>query len=156
VADPRSRPKGSIMAIIFESVIPVLRIFDIGKADEFYQGFLGFSVDWDHRFDPGAPLYRQVSRGNLILHLSEHHGDGSPGARIRVMMRGVEAFHGEISAKGYRYMRPGIETTPWGTLETGVIDPSGNLIRFCERIERPAVEAGYAARQRPSDPEEYA
>jgi hypothetical protein len=46
----------------------VLRIFNIEKADEFYKGFLGFTVDWDHRFDPGAPLYRQISRGNLILH----------------------------------------------------------------------------------------
>jgi catechol 2,3-dioxygenase-like lactoylglutathione lyase family enzyme len=127
----------SVMEITFSAVIPILRIFDIPKAEAFYQGFLGFSVDWDHRFDPDAPLYRQVSRGNLILHLSEHHGDGSPGASIRVMMQGVEAFHREISAKFYRYMRPGIETTEWGTLEMGVIDPFGNLIRFCQPIERP-------------------
>jgi Glyoxalase superfamily protein len=125
------------MEITFGAVIPILRIFDIGKADEFYLGFLGFSVDWDHRFDADAPLYRQVSRGNLILHLSEHHGDGSPGARLRVMMQGVEAFHREISAKGYRFMRPGLEATEWGTLETGVIDPFGNLIRFCEPVKPP-------------------
>jgi hypothetical protein len=31
-------------------------------------------------------------------------------------------------------MRPGLEESPWGTLETGAIDPFGNLIRFCERI----------------------
>lgn len=126
------------MEISFNSVIPVLRIFDVANADEFYQGFLGFSVDWDHRFDAKAPLYRQISRGNLILHLSEHHGDGCPGARVRVMMQGVETFHREISAKGYGYMRPGIEKTEWGTLEVGAIDPFGNLIRFCERIEGPA------------------
>ena len=119
--------------------MPVLRIFDIAKADEFYQGFLGFSVDWDHRFVPGGPLYRQVSRGDLILHLSEHHGDGSPGAPLRVMMQGVQAFHAEITSKRYRYMRPGLETTPWGTLETGVIDPFGNLIRFCQRVQHPVA-----------------
>jgi catechol 2,3-dioxygenase-like lactoylglutathione lyase family enzyme len=123
------------MAIQFISVVPILRIFDVAKADEFYQGYLGFKVDWDHRFDDNAPLYRQVSRGDLILHLSEHHGDGSPGARLRVMMRGVEEFHREISAKAYRYMRPGLERTPWGTLETGAVDPFGNLIRFCELID---------------------
>jgi uncharacterized glyoxalase superfamily protein PhnB len=127
------------MTIAFGAVIPILRIFDVGKADEFYQGFLGFSVDWDHRFEPNMPLYRQVSRGTLILHLSEHHGDGSPGARLRVMMKDVEAFHREISTKGYRYMRPGLETTPWNTLETGVIDPFGNLIRFCEPLEEASV-----------------
>ena len=122
------------MAIVFKSVVPILRIFDIPKADEFYLGFLGFSVDWDHRFDANAPLYRQVSRGALLLHLSEHHGDGSPGVRVRVMMEGIEAFHREISAKAYRYTRPGLEEMPWGTLETGVIDPFGNQIRFCQPV----------------------
>lgn len=67
------------MEIEFSRVIPVLRIFDIAKADEFYLKFLDFSVDWDHRFDANVPLYRQISCGYLVLHLSEHHGDGSPG-----------------------------------------------------------------------------
>lgn len=123
------------MEIAFKRIVPILRIFDVAKADEFYREFLGFSVDWDHRFDPDAPLYRQISRGDLILHLSEHHGDGSPGARLRVMMEGVEAFHREISAKGYRYARPGLDATPWRTLETAVTDPFGNVIRFCQPIE---------------------
>src|SRR6202789_2430069 len=103
------------MTIQFISVVPIRRIFDIAKADEFYQGFLGFKVDWDHRLDDNAPLYRQVSRGDLVLHLSEHHGDGSPGGRLRVMMRGVEEFHREISATPYPYMRPGLETPPCTT-----------------------------------------
>jgi hypothetical protein len=125
------------MKIGFGRVVPVLRIFDIAKADEFYLGFLGFTVDWDHQTDTGAPLYRQISRGNLILHLSEHHGDATPGSHFRVMMDGVEAFQREIRAKGYRYMRPGLEMMPWGELEAGVIDPFGNSIRFCERLEQP-------------------
>jgi catechol 2,3-dioxygenase-like lactoylglutathione lyase family enzyme len=123
--------------ISFGRVIPILRIFDVTKADEFYLDYLGFHVDWNHRFDDDAPLYRQVSRGELIFHLSEHHGDGSPGARLRVTMRGVKAFHEELTPKRYRYMRPGLETTPWNTLETGVIDPFGNLIRFVEPLEGP-------------------
>lgn len=122
-------------SIIFETVIPILRMFDVAKANEFYVGFLGFKVDWEHRFHDNAPLYRQVSRGNLVLHLSEHHGDGSPGVRIRVNMRGVEAFHRELIAKEYRYMRPGLERTPWNTREVGVIDPSGNRIQFSEPVE---------------------
>jgi len=127
------------MGITFISIIPVLRIFDIAKADEFYQGFLGFTVDWDHRFDPSAPLYRQISRDKLILHLSEHHGDGTPGAYVRVMMDGVEASQRELSSNGYPYMKPGLETMPWGMVETGVIDPFGNCIRFCQRVEQRAT-----------------
>jgi hypothetical protein len=66
------------------------------------------------RFDANAPLYRQISRGNLILHLSEHHGDGCPGARIRVMMHGVEAFHREISAKELPLHAAGARRDPLG------------------------------------------
>ncbi len=128
------------MTIEFARVIPVLRIFDLAIADGSYLGFLGFTVDWDHRFDPDAPLYRQISRSNLVLHLSEHYSDGSPGARISVMMQGTEAFHREISAKGCRMMRPGLETTSWDTLETSVIDPFGNTIHFCQPIGRPVTE----------------
>jgi len=40
----------------------VLRSFDEAKAREFYVDFLGFTVDWEHRFEPGMPLYMQVSR----------------------------------------------------------------------------------------------
>ena len=131
------------MAIQFTGVVPILRMFDIAKAEEFYLGYLGFQVDWDHRFDAAAPLYRQISRDGLILHLSEHHGDGSPGVHLRVTMRGVEALHRELAAKAYRYMRPGLEKTDWGTLETTVLDPFGNLLCFSERVEPQSVgEAG--------------
>ena len=64
--------------------IPILRIFDEAKAREFYLGFLGFTVDWEHRFEDGLPLYMQISRGDLVLHLSEHHGDCCPGACVYV------------------------------------------------------------------------
>ena len=62
--------------------IPILRIFDESKAREFYLDFLGMSVDWEHRFEPDTPIYIQVSRGELVLHLSEHSGDGTPGTKI--------------------------------------------------------------------------
>jgi len=39
--------------------IPIFRIFDIEKAREFYVGFLGFTVDWEARFDETAPVYMQ-------------------------------------------------------------------------------------------------
>src|SRR3954468_24119707 len=36
--------------VSLEMGIPILRIFDVEKAREFYLDFLGFSMDWDHRF----------------------------------------------------------------------------------------------------------
>ena len=118
----------------FEQTIPILRIFDVAKAKEFYVGFLGFKVDWEHRFTKAAPLYMQVSRRKLVLHLSEHHGDCCPGSTVFVRMTGLRAFHREIMSKDYQYNRPGVERAPWKALCMEVIDPFGNRLRFSEGV----------------------
>ncbi len=118
----------------FERVVPVLRIFDVGKAREFYLGFLGFSVDWEHRHEADLPLYMQVSRGSLVLHLSEHHGDACPGSTVYVHASGLEGLQAELAAKAYRYGRPGLVDQPWGMRELVVHDPFGNRIRFGEPL----------------------
>ena len=119
----------------FQKAIPVLRIFDVAKAKEFFVGFLGFTVDWEHHFEENAPAYLQVSRAGLTLHLSEHHGDACPGSTGFVWMTGVEEFHREITGKGYKYLRPGIETTFYDAKCVQVIDPFGNRIRFNEDVK---------------------
>ena len=58
----------------FEKVTPVLRIFDESKTREFYVDFLDFKIDWEHRLEEGLPLYMQVSKGQCLIHLTEHHG----------------------------------------------------------------------------------
>ncbi|HYE08108.1 MAG TPA: glyoxalase superfamily protein [Planctomycetota bacterium] len=120
------------MTIAFEQTIPILRIFSLDKMREFYLDWLGFTVDWEHRFDADLPLYLQVSRAGLVLHLSEHHGDATPGSTVFIRMRGIAELHAELSAKKYRYARPGLETEPWGRTVT-VGDPFGNHLRFCEK-----------------------
>ena len=114
----------------FHPVVPILRIFDVEKAEAFYVGFLGFTVDWEHHFEENIPAYIQVSRAGLTLHLSEHHGDACPGSTVFVWMSEIEEFHREISGKGYKYLRPGIETTFYGSKAVEVIDPFGNRLRF--------------------------
>ena len=118
----------------FGKTTPILRMFDEHKAAEFYVGFLGFQVDWKHRFGEGSPLYMQVSRDGCVLHLSEHHGDACPGAALRIETDQIEAFHQELAAKRYAYMNPGIEDTPWGSKDVCVIDPFGNRLTFTNAI----------------------
>jgi hypothetical protein len=120
---------------IFQQVVPILRIFDLEKAKEFYIGFLGFNVDWEHRFEAAAPVYMQVSRGQLVLHLSEHHGDCCPGSTVFVRMTGLRAFHGEITSKGYNYLKPGVERAPWNADCMEVTDPFGNRLRFSQSLD---------------------
>jgi catechol 2,3-dioxygenase-like lactoylglutathione lyase family enzyme len=122
------------MTATLKRAIPILRMFDVAKAREFYIDYLGFTIDFEHRFNDGAPLFMGISRGGLTLFLSEHHGDGSPGAHVIVEMSGLEELHQDLAAKKYRYMNPGIETKEWGTREVCVVDPSGNQLIFSERL----------------------
>jgi uncharacterized glyoxalase superfamily protein PhnB len=114
----------------FGAATPILRIFDEAKAREFYQDFLGFTVDWEHRFGDDFPLYLQVTRDGCQLHLSEHYGDAVPGAALRIEVDDVDALAAELRAKAYRYSRPGTEAKPWGTRETAITDPFGNRLVF--------------------------
>jgi uncharacterized glyoxalase superfamily protein PhnB len=115
-------------------ITPILRIFDESKAEEFYIDFLGFKRDWAHRFEPSLPLYLQISRGGCVLHLSEHHGDASPGAAMRIQADDLDALHAELSDKQYPYARPCIEVMPWGTRDMSVKDPFGNRLTFTTAI----------------------
>ena len=110
----------------FAKTTPIFRIFDEAKAKEFYVGFLGFKVDWEHRFEEHAPLYMQISKDACIIHLSEHHGDGSPGAAVRIETDELESFHKQLLDKHYKYGRPGIEAMPWGSKDMTIRDPFGN------------------------------
>ena len=43
----------------------------------------------------------------------------------------------EITAKGYNYLRPGIEHRDWGANEMTLIDPFGNRLRLSEYDRKP-------------------
>lgn len=114
----------------FGRTTPILRIFDETKAREFYVDFLGFAVDWEHRFEPGTPLYMQVSKDGCILHLSEHYGDSTPGAAVRIETTELDTFHQQLLGKQYTFARPGVEDMPWGAREMSIKDPFGNRLTF--------------------------
>ena len=110
--------------------IPILRMFDVDKARAFYLDYLGFKVDFEHRFDPTSPLYMGISRGAAVLNLSEHHGDACPGSAVRIPVGDIDRLHSELVAKKYAYYRASIQDMPWGLREMRVLDPFGNRILF--------------------------
>lgn len=119
-------------------VIPTLRIYDYDKTIEFYVNWLGFKVDFEHVFEPGMPRFLQVSLRDIILHLSEHHGDGSPNVHITVNdFTGLREYHEQLISAKYKYNRPGLEVPFWdeNMITVTVIDPVGNRIRFIEKVK---------------------
>lgn len=109
---------------------PVFRSFDEAKARAFYVDWLGFAWQGEHRFHPGAPLYAFLQLGAFHLHLSEHHGDATPGSVACVYVEGLRDWHATLPDNPN--MRPGLDLLPWG-LQMEVIDPFGNRLRFLDQ-----------------------
>jgi len=82
------------------------------------------------------PLYAQISRSCLTLHLSEHYGDATPGSAVFIPTRDIDCPAAGVNSEQYRYSyaRPGVETLDWGK-QVNLTDPFGNCLRFCEQTD---------------------
>ncbi|HEV7300118.1 MAG TPA: glyoxalase superfamily protein [Tepidisphaeraceae bacterium] len=116
-----------------QRALPVLRIDDASSAKAFYVDWLGFAVDWEFRFGDDFPVYMQVSRGALVLHLSEHKGDASPGGMALIEVDDLDRLWREWQAK-----RPDMgakpERAPWNALAMRLRDPFGNTLAFNQTL----------------------
>jgi len=114
------------------STIPIFRIFDYNKAIEFYCGWLGFRIEWEDKTQH-TPVYLEISIEGIVLHLSEHYGDCTPGSHVLVEgFLNLKEFHQKLLDKNYKYMKPGIGPAPWNNklLCMEVIDPFENRLTF--------------------------
>ena len=114
----------------FSPAVPILRSFDEAQARDFYLRYLGFEVVFEHRFAPDMPLYMGIRIGDCELHLSEHHGDATPGGAVRIGVQDIDALHAALTERGHPRLRPGVQDQPWGTREINLKDPFGNRIIF--------------------------
>jgi hypothetical protein len=113
--------------------MPILRVYEESLARRFYVEWLGFQVDFEHRFGPGHPLFLGVSRGPTTLGLSGHHGDGTPGSAVWIPVTNLRALRERLVADDADAQRPGIDREAPGGPTLTVTDPFGNELRFCER-----------------------
>jgi len=116
------------------SAIPILRIFDYDKAIEYYINWLSFKIDWENKPD-NSPVYLQISLGEVVLHLSEHYGDSSPGCGVYIEnFKGLKEYHSKIASKEYKYFKPGLQKPLLKSkpLCMDIIDPFGNKLSFNE------------------------
>ncbi len=77
-----------------------------------------------------------ISLDDLEIHLSEHHGDCSPGARIFIDgFKNLKEYHQNLLKKDYKYNKPGLKKAFWdeSIIVMEVIDPFGNRLTFTEK-----------------------
>ena len=107
-------------------VVPILRVTDADVAVRWYER-LGFTKQWEHRFDPSCPAFVSIARGGARLFLSEHRGDARPDTLVGLRVSDVAAVEAEFG-------RPTAE--PPYECEFELRDPDGNRLRI-SRLARP-------------------
>jgi catechol 2,3-dioxygenase-like lactoylglutathione lyase family enzyme len=116
-----------------QRVTPTLRMTDYARSKRFYVEGLGFQVDWEHRFEPGLPVFAQVSRDGLAFFLTEHTGDCALGGLVHLYVHAVDAWFEEFPQRGVR-----VQEAPNGCLQglrsMTVLDPDGNKLHICTRL----------------------
>ncbi|MEQ9299810.1 MAG: glyoxalase superfamily protein [Cyclobacteriaceae bacterium] len=113
--------------------IPTLRVLDYRKAMDFYIDGLGFVIDWEHRFGPSEPVYMQISRNGLTLHLSENKRFET-GVIVFVDCKELTQFYADLINRKTKIELNKPESTNWQTIQMEIEDPFGNLLRFNETV----------------------
>lgn len=124
-----------------QNVIPTLRMTNYEQSKRFHTEGLGFRIDWEHRFEPGFPVFIQVSRDGMTIYLSEHRGNCQPGGLVHLFAADVGAWCQELlhsvpptRAGLCKLKGPPSESIPGLRLMT-VVDPDGNQPRICTRVK---------------------
>jgi uncharacterized glyoxalase superfamily protein PhnB len=124
------RPLGGKGGFIMDqTVIPQLRMTDAKRSLPFYTDGLGFTVDWEHQFEPGFPLFVQLTRSEQTIFLTEHSGDCQVGGAVYFVVPNVDACYQAFASRGVTTIEPP-QYMPWGDREMVVTDPDGNRLRF--------------------------
>ena len=114
------------------TIIPTLRIADIGAARKFYEKGLGFEVDWVWRAAQDTPAFAQISFENTRIYLTERD-EGVAGALLYLYVGNVDDWYRKILTNGVP-----VDTLPhdeaWGNREMQLRDPDGNCLRLCTPI----------------------
>lgn len=112
-----------------QPVVPLLRMIDWTSTRRFYVEFLKASVDWIDEAGDHTPRYVAVTLASgARLHLSEHHGDGTPGASLLVTVSDLDDQLAALTAADFG-ASPAIAQSRLGRSIT-VHDPMGNRIIF--------------------------
>ena len=123
-----------------------IKCSDIKSSLSFYTEILDFSVQVAPDPDPNAFMskYALLRRGNSLLHLSSHAGDGVFGNLIYVRAEGIDELYEKFVSRGIntddpdKYPAVTIQLTDqsWGMREFSVRDPDGNKITFGQEISK--------------------
>ncbi len=116
------------------SAIPVIAVSDSARAEDYYCRVLGFQKMFAYPPDPAKPdpRYLGVTRDGVELHLQSYKPERAGMTDTFFWVADVDRLHEEVRARGAVIQLPPTNQT-WGTRETGIRDPDGNVLVFATK-----------------------
>jgi catechol 2,3-dioxygenase-like lactoylglutathione lyase family enzyme len=113
-----------------QRVIPTFRITNYEKSKHYYVEVLGFTIEWEHRFNPNFPVFMSIVRDGMQIYLSQHQGDCQVGGLIHFLIPDVNAWFEEFT--GRNALVGESPNDDLGFCNMTIKDPDGNQLRFME------------------------
>jgi uncharacterized glyoxalase superfamily protein PhnB len=119
---------------MISTAIPIIAVTDPARAEDYYCRVLGFRKMFIYPADattPG-PRYLGVARDGVWLHLQSYKPERAGMTDAFLWVADVDRLHEEFAARGAIVQLPPTDQT-WGTRETGIRDPDGNVLVFATK-----------------------
>jgi len=115
-------------------VVPIVAVSDSGRAEDYYCRVLGFEKFFSYQTDPsrGEPRCLGVARDGVSLHLQSFKPERAGMTDAYFWVEDFDQLYAEVFARGAAIQLPPTDQT-WGTRETAVRDPDGNVLVFGKR-----------------------
>lgn len=112
--------------------IPILKVFDIERAERFYSDVLGATENWSwsHSEEGPNPGYRSLTLEGGEIHLSSFAGDGAFGTAIYIAVDDVDRLAAIITEGAPGCVEFGPVDQEWGQRELYIRDLDNNALRF--------------------------
>jgi uncharacterized glyoxalase superfamily protein PhnB len=116
------------------SAIPVIAVSDSARAEDYYCRVLGFEKMFAYPADATRPdpRYVGIARDGVWLHLQSYKPERAGMTDAFLWVADVDGLHDELAARGAIVQLPPTNQT-WGTRETGIRDPDGNVLVFATK-----------------------
>ncbi|HET7206257.1 MAG TPA: glyoxalase superfamily protein [Terriglobales bacterium] len=133
-AEESKAPRKTPGSPFLKRVIPILFVRDVKAGANFFQGKLGFAIDFLHG---SPPFYGAVSRDGVCLHLRlVRRPFFAPAAAqekslilASIEVANVQRLFEEFKARGVEFPQK-LKKQAWGGTDFQVQDPDGNVISF--------------------------
>ena len=114
--------------------IPILKVRSAATAVQWYAK-IGFTKDWEHRFQPDFPAFVSVSNGDMQIFLSEHKGDANEDGLIYLAVPNIDEFVKDVVGLGANEGVVVEDSEGIGMRDVELRDPDGNRVRVGTPIQ---------------------